>query len=120
MDNGDDRFERRLVEETSKVRVELAGVEGRLTEKASQLEVRLSDRVAQTETMLRQEMGGLEVRLSDRIAQSEGSLRREISGLEVKMERSMGALRSDVLKWAFAFWLGQLGTIAGIIIALLR
>jgi len=76
-------FERRLVEETSKLRVELAGVE---------------------------------VRLTDRIAQSEGTLRQEIGSLEVRMEKRMG----DLLKWSFAFWVGQVIAMTAIMSALLR
>ena len=53
MNAPDERFERRLVEETSKVRVELAGVE-----------VRLTDRIAQSEGTLRQEISGVDVRLT--------------------------------------------------------
>lgn len=87
MDGGDERFERRLVEETSKLRVELAGVETRLT---------------------------------DRIAQSEGTLRQEIGALEVRMERGFGALRADVLRWSFAFWIGQVVATTAIMSALLR
>ena len=87
MESGDERAERRLVEETSKLRVELAGVE---------------------------------VRLTDRIAQSEGTLRQEIHTLDVRMQREMGALRSDVLKWSFAFWIGQVITMTAIMNALLR
>jgi hypothetical protein len=87
MNAPDERFERRLVEETSKVRVELAGVE---------------------------------VRLTDRIAQSEGTLRQEISGVEVRMERAVGALRSDVLKWSFLFWIGQVAVMTAVMSALIR
>ena len=87
MDSGDERYERRLVEETSKLRVELAGVE---------------------------------VRLTDRIAQSEGTLRQEISSLEVRMERGFGNLRSDVIKWSFACWIGQVVATAAIMSALIR
>lgn len=94
MDGSDERYERRLVEETSKLRVELAGVE---------------------------------VRLTDRIAQSEGTLRQELHALDVRMEREMGAtrsefgaLRSDVIKWSFAFWIGQVVAMAAIMSALLR
>lgn len=86
MTGGDERFERRLVEETSKLRVELAGVE---------------------------------VRLTDRIAQSEAGLRHEISSLEVRMERAFGGLRSELLKWSFAFWLGQVIAMTAIMSALL-
>ncbi len=65
MDGGDERFERRLVEETSTLRVELAGVE---------------------------------VRLTGRIAQSESTL----------------------IKWSFAFWIGQVVAMTAIMSALLR
>jgi hypothetical protein len=93
----DEYFERRLVEETSKVRVELAGVE-----------VRLSERIAQSEGALRQEISGLE-----------GMLRRDINGLELRMERNMGTLRADVLRWAFLFWLGQVAVMMAILRAYL-
>ena len=109
MDSGDERYERRLVEETSKLRVEAAGTE-----------VRLTDRIAQTESALRQEMGSLEVRLTNRIAQSESMLRQEIGGLEVRMERGFGTMRADVIKWSFAFWLGQIVAMTMIMRALLR
>ncbi len=106
--DGDERFERRLVEETSKLRVEAAGAE-----------VRLVDRIAQAEGTVRQEIGALEVRLVDRIAQSEGRLRQDLSTLDVRMERGLGTLRSDVLKWSFAFWIGQVLAMTAIMRALL-
>ena len=107
-DNLDDRYERRLVEETSRIRVEVAGVETRLTE-----------RMAKSEGGLRQEVGSLEVRLIDRIAQSESTLRGDIGGLEIRMERSLGALRADLCKWSFVFWLGQVAAMTGILAAML-
>lgn len=94
MDDGDVRYERRLVEEASKLRVELAGVE-----------VRLTGKIAQT---------------TDRIAQSEVALRQEISALDVRMERAMGGLRSDVVRWSFVFWIGQVVAMTAIMSALLR
>ena len=97
MDSGDERYERRLVEETSKLRVELAGVE-----------VRLTDRIAQSESTLRQEMSGLA-----------GALRQETANLEVRMERGFGTLRADVIKWSFLFWLGQVIAMTAIMRALL-
>lgn len=97
MADGDDRFERRLVEETSRVRVEVAGVE-----------VRLTDRIAQAEAALWQEAASLEVRLTGRIAQAEAALRQEISGVEVRL-----------LKWSFAFWIGQVIALTAIMKALL-
>ncbi|MDQ3170282.1 MAG: hypothetical protein M3Q55_09120 [Acidobacteriota bacterium] len=98
MSSDDERFERRLVEETSKLRVEAAGIETRLV-----------DRVGQAEVAVRKDIGALEVRLVDRIAQSEGSLRQE-----------MGALRADVLKWSFVFWIGQVVAMTAVMSSLLR
>ncbi len=98
MSSDDDRLERRLVEETSTLRVEAAG-----------METRLVDRIGQAEVAVRTEVGALEVRLVDRIAQSEGSLRQE-----------MGVLRADVLKWSFVFWIGQVVAMTAVMRALLR
>lgn len=111
----EEQYERRLVEETSKLRVEVSGIE-----------VRLTDRISQTEGTLRKEIGGLEVRLTDRIAQSETTLRDEISSLEVRLsdrvgavDVRMGTLRFDLLKWTFLFWIGQVAVMTAIISALL-
>jgi hypothetical protein len=83
----DDRFERRLVEETSKLRVELAAVE---------------------------------VRLAGRVAQFESALRQDLGALELRMERSLGAVRCDLVKWSFVFWIGQIAVMTAIMSALLR
>jgi len=55
MDSGDDRFERRLVEETSKVRVEFA-------DQAARIRVELADEAAG----IRVELAGVEGRQADR------------------------------------------------------
>lgn len=94
MEGGDERAERRLVEEASKLRVELAGVE-----------VRLTDRIAQSEGTLRQDIHTLDVRMEREM----GALRADV-----------GATRSETLKWSFAFWIGQVITLTAIMNALLR
>jgi hypothetical protein len=70
--------------------------------------------------VVRQDMSALEVRLVDRINQSESGLRQEIHALDVRMERGFGSLRSDVLKWSFAMWIGQVAAMTAIISVLLR
>lgn len=94
MNDDAERFARRLVEETSKLQVEIGAAEGRS----------------------RVELAGVELRLTDRIAQSEGTLRKAIGSLEVRMEKRMG----DLLKWTFAFWVGQVIAMTAIMNALLR
>ena len=93
---------------------------GDLRKEIGGLEVRLVDRISQSEAGLRKDIGSLEVRLVDRMNQSETGLRTEIGNLEVRMERGFGTLRSDVIKWSFAFWTGQVVAMAAILSVLLR
>ena len=126
MSDPDDRFERRLVEETSKVRVELAGVEVRLTDRIGQTEGTLRREISGVEGTLRKEISGVEVRLTERLGQSETTLRDQIRSLEVRLSDGltavdvrMGTLRFDLLKWSFLFWIGQVAVMTAIISALL-
>ena len=93
---------------------------GDLRKEIGGLEVRLVDRISQSEAGLRKDIGSLEVGLVDRMNQSETGLRTEIGNLEVRMERGFGTLRSDVIKWSFAFWTGQVVAMAAILSVLLR
>jgi hypothetical protein len=74
-----ERFERRLVEETSKLRLETRQLRGEVRE-------------------------------------GFGELRREMA--DVRREMAEG--RFELLKWAFAFWVGQLAAVGGIVTVLLR
>jgi hypothetical protein len=67
-----ERFERRLIEETSKLRLETAGLRGDMREGFADL------------------------------------------------RRDIAAERFELLKWAIAFWVGQLAAVAAIVGALLR
>jgi hypothetical protein len=71
-----ERFERRLVEETSRLRVELA--------------------------------------------QFGGELRGEMHTGFAALREQMSADRVELLKWAFAFWVGQLVSVVGLVALLLR
>ncbi|MCU1385948.1 MAG: hypothetical protein JWL71_4645 [Acidobacteria bacterium] len=74
-----ERFERRLVEETSSLRLELSQLRGDMRERFVEL-------------------------------------RREM----MDARRDMAEGRFELLKWAFAFWVGQLAAVAGIVGVLLR
>lgn len=75
-----DRYERRLVDECAKVRVEMAGFRADLTAQ-----------IKESEILLRQDMM---------------ALRQEMSGS-----------RTETLRWAFAFWIGQVAAIGGLFAA---
>jgi hypothetical protein len=93
-----ERFERRLVEETSKLRVEMAQGFSGLRQEMSSLEGRL-----------RQEMGGLE-----------GRLRQEMGGLEGRLHKEIGGQRVESLRWSFLFWVGQVAAMAALLGFMLR
>ncbi|HWK12126.1 MAG TPA: hypothetical protein VNR64_18835, partial [Vicinamibacterales bacterium] len=79
-----ERFERRLVEEISGVRVLLAQSEARLREQVAQSEARLREQLAQTEAGLREQLAQTEVRL----AQSDAGLREHLAQTEVRLAQN--------------------------------
>jgi hypothetical protein len=86
-----DRFERRLVEEVSGLRVQ----------------------IGQMESSIRQDMTRLGADLRLEIAALGTDLRQEIAGVSSRM----AADRFELLKWAFLFWIGQvvaIGTLFGV------
>ena len=97
-----ERFERRLVEETSSLRVQ----------------------IAQTESSIRQDMTRLGSELRQEIGALRSELREDMTCLGSDLRQEMGALgtqmasdRFDLLKWAFLFWIGQvvaIGTLIGV------
>ena len=93
-DIAEQRFEKSLVREIAGVRVELAGGE-KLFEKR-----------------LTEEIAGVRVELAD----SEKRLRVEIADLRGGIDKS----KSDTIKWMFLFWIGQIGAVLGIILAVFK
>lgn len=76
-----DRFERRLVDECAKLRVEMAGFRADLT-----------SQIKETEVLLRQDM--------------------------MVVRQDMAGSRTDILRWAFAFWIGQVVAVGGLFAAM--
>ena len=93
-----ERFEHRLAEESSGLRVQIA-----------QSEAAVRNEIGQVEGRLRHEMGQLEV-----------GLRQEIGQMELRIVREIGNSRFDLLKWTFAFWIGQVVAMSAIMAAMLR
>ena len=79
--------------------------ERRLAEVGSSLRVQ----TAQSEAALRHDVGQVEVRL-----------RQELSQMEVRIIREIGNSRFDLIKWTFAFWIGQVVAMSAIMAAMLR
>lgn len=84
------RIEKRFAESDARVQLRFADVEKRFAD----LDVRLEKRFAD-----------LDVRLEKRFAQTDATV---------------GALRSDMLKWMFIYWTGTMLALAGVVAAVLR
>ena len=97
-----ERFERRLVEEISGLRVQIA-------REMAQLEGRLGHEVTQLRADLRQEMTALGA-----------ALRQEMTTLGADLRQEMAAGRVDLFKWCFLFWIGQVLAISGIVGVMFR
>ena len=93
-----DRFERRLTDETTKLRVEM--VQG-----FAALRQELSEGLSQ----VRQEMT---------VGQS--TLRQEMTAGFAALRQEHADTRFELLKWAFVFWVGQLFTLAGFLAVVIR
>jgi len=93
-----ERFERRLAEVGASVRVQ----------------------IGHSEAALRHEMGQLEVRLREELGHADGRLRQDLSQMEVRIVSEIGNSRFDLLKWTFAFWIGQVVAMSAIMAAMLR
>ena len=71
-----ERFDRRLVEETSKLRIEMV--------------------------------------------QGLAAVRQEMATLGSDLRRAMGKQHNDLVKWAFLFWIGQIGATTAIVALMMR
>jgi hypothetical protein len=89
-----DRFERRLVETSAALRLEMH--DGFAT--------------------LRQEMDSGLAALRQEMRDGDAALRQEMTGGFAALRQEMALRHTDLLKWCFLFWLGQVAVIAGILL----
>ncbi len=61
-----------------------------------------------------------EERFERRLADELGKLRGEMGSLETRLTERMAGLETRLLRWAFAFWVGQFAVLLGILFAFFR
>lgn len=97
-----DRFERRLVEETSKLAAEIGSLELRIAGQFVALEVRIGERFTGLEGRvggIEERVGGLERKigsLEGKIGSLEGRIDAQVGGLRGELKEDMGALRAEM------------------------
>ncbi|MBI3264078.1 MAG: hypothetical protein HYZ58_13140 [Acidobacteria bacterium] len=115
-----ERFERRLVEETSKLRVEMAQGFGQLRAEMAQGSAQLRAEMAQESAQLRGEMAQGSAQLRGEMAQGSAQIRAEMAHIREEMARGFSTERGELMKWMFLFWVGQVVAMAAIMSAMLR
>ena len=58
--------------------------------------------------------------LRDELHRNEAVLRKEIQQVESVLRKEIQEVKVDLLKWSFAFWVGAVAVLSGIMFALLR
>ena len=58
--------------------------------------------------------------LREEMRQLEGALREEIRQGDASLREEIQKVRADLIKWSFAFWVGNVAVLSGIMFALLR
>jgi hypothetical protein len=59
-----------------------------------------------------------DAKLEQRLAEVKGELRHEVSALRAELRAELAVQRSDLIKWMFVFWIGNVATTAGLVFAL--
>ena len=90
--------------------------ERRLVEVASALRVSLEDKIAGVKSDLEGKIANLEVKIASVKSDLEGKIANVKSDLEVKIANA----RADIIRWMFIFWVGQIGALLGILLAFFK
>ena len=115
-----ERFDRRLVEETSKLRIEMVQGLAAVRQEMATLGSDLRQEMATLGSDLRQEMATLGSALRQEMATQGSDLRQEMATLGSDLRRAMGKQHNDLVKWAFLFWIGQIGATTAIVALMMR
>ena len=105
----EERFERRLIEETGKINQRISDETGKINQ-------RISDETGKINQRISDESGKINQRISDESGKLDQKITEECGKLRVEIEKS----KSDIIKWVFVFWIGQIGVLSGIIFLMLK
>ncbi|MGC8977247.1 MAG: LA_3696 family protein [Candidatus Ratteibacteria bacterium] len=89
----EEKFEKRLSEELSKLRAEI-----------SEIKTSLREEISETKASLRTEISEIKASLMEEISETKASLRAEIS-----------ETKAFLVRWMFIFWAGQIAVIIGLV-----
>ena len=104
-----ERYERRLSEEMAGVRIQIAQVEASLRTEIAQMGAGIRQDMAQMDAGIRQDM-----------ALMGAGIRQDMVQMGAGIRNDMAVGRTDLFKWCFIFWIGQVLAMTGILGVMLR
>ncbi len=90
-----------------------------IEESLSAIEEKAKEQKIIVKTELKDELTK-ELVTKEELKATEERLRGEIKATEERLRAEIHRWRADTIKWMFIFWLGQIGTFAGILIGVLK
>ncbi len=90
--------------------------ERRLSEEMSRLNQRITEVIGGVNQRITEEIGGLNLRITEEI----GGLNLRITEETSRLEQKISASQANLIKWMFIFWVGQIAVMSGIFFAMLR
>ena len=90
--------------------------ERRLTDEIGALRAELHHEIGALRAELHQGVAALRLEMHDGFAAVRQELRQEIAAVR----QDMASMRTDILKWSFLFWIGQVATITALFSFMLR
>jgi len=72
------------------------------------------------ERRLTEEIGKVNERLTDEIGKVNQRITSETAKLDKRITTEIAKVRTDLIKWMFIFWIGQIGAILGILFAFFK
>jgi len=126
-----DKFEKKLVSETSqldkKITGEILRLEQRLIEEVTRLEQKIAEteakldkRITEEVTRLEQKIAETEAKLDKRITEEVARLEQKITDEVSKLRVEMASYHARLIRWMFIFWIGQIGALIGILLAFFK
>jgi uncharacterized coiled-coil DUF342 family protein len=127
----DERFERRLTEESAAIQQEIAALRSEMATRADMQAVREELAALRGVVVTHQEINAIHQTMATRqeinailetMATRQGvtELRHEMNSGFTRLERELATTRVEMIKWSFMFWTGQCLAILGFLFVFLR
>ncbi len=92
----------------------IEAVEQRFEKTVVQVKSELKIEIEQVKSELKIEIEQVKAELKIEIEQVKAELKIDIARVEIKLEQ----IKTDLIRWLFLFWIGQMGVVIGLIFAL--